>query len=92
MKKLINAPADVLTESLRGVQAAPGPRSRDLDALAAEEELDEADHGALHQCCVLDRGQGPLRGASLGILHRAGRQVGEHDQCSFAAYFEPFTP
>ena len=34
-----------------------------------------------------------LRGGSgLGILNRAGREVGEHGQCSFAAYFEPLTP
>ena len=61
--------------------------------LSAQRRLQRLPLGpTLGQCCGLDRGQGPLRGASLGILHRAGRQVGEHGQCSFAAYFEPFAP
>ncbi len=30
--------------------------------------------------------------ARLGILNRAGREVGEHGQCSFEAYFGPLAP
>ena len=50
------------------------------------------DRRRLRECGCLDGGQRPLGGSCLGILNRAGREVGEHGQCSFAAYFEPLTP
>ena len=64
----------------------------DLDAVGGSEEGERIACGGLNERRPLDGGEWPLGGASLGILHRAGREVGEHVQCSFGVYFAPPTP
>src|SRR5690606_18737463 len=64
----------------------------DLDTVGRCESGQRVACGGLRQGSALDLlerlGLGPL----FCVLHRAGRQVGEHDQCSLGWYFGPATP